>query len=255
MQLARLHPGIMRSAKWTRSSERLRVICSAGQFPTLPARIAKRSLLPARRLRVFWGAASLNGLSTASHDEAPMAHRTLKGLNSREWARMSVSNPNRKTPKWMVGLCLVFPPLILIVVSLALLLFVISTVSLHILIWSWWCLLRGRDTLLVYSDSPVWHDYVEQHIIPQLGKRAVILNWSERRSWRFSIAKMAFYYFGGYRQFNPLGVVFRPFQRSRVFRFWLPFGDFKHGEPEALHKMENDFFSLCGNNRLKHSLT
>ena len=167
---------------------------------------------------------------------------------------MSISNPNRKAPEWMVVLCLFFPPLILIVVLLALFLFVISTVSLHILIWSWWCL-RGRDTLFVYSDSPVWRDHVEQHIIPQLGKRAVILNWSERKRWRFSMAKMAFYYFGGYRQFNPLGVVFRPFQRSRVFRFWLPFGDFKHGEPEALHKMENDFFGLCRDNRLKHSST
>jgi hypothetical protein len=165
-----------------------------------------------------------------------------------------MSNPNHKAPEWLVVLWVIFPPLILIAVLLALFLFAVSTASLHVLIWSWWCP-RGRDILFVYSDSPIWHDYVEQHIIPQLGKRALILNWSEREHWRFSLAKMAFYYFGGYRQFNPLGVVFRPFRRSRVFRFWQPFWDFKRGRPEALHQMENDFFSLCRDNRLKYSLT
>jgi hypothetical protein len=134
---------------------------------------------------------------------------------------------------------------ILVGALLTFLLFITSTVSLHIIIWSWWCL-RGRDVLFVYSDSPVWHDYVEQHIMPQLGERAVILNWSKRRRWRFSLAKMAFCHFGGYGQFNPLGVVFRPFRSSKEFRFWQPFRDFKHGHPEALHRMESDFFGYIG---------
>jgi hypothetical protein len=158
---------------------------------------------------------------------------------------MSNSNRNWKTPWWLILVCAVLSPLILVGALLTFLLFITSTVSLHNIIWSWWCL-RGRDVLFVYSDSPVWHDYVEQHIMPQLGERAVILNWSKRRRWRFSLAKIAFYHFGGYRQFNPLGVVFRPFQRSKEFRFWQPFRDFKHGHPEALHKMESDFFGYIG---------
>jgi len=39
----------------------------------------------------------------------------------------------------------------------------------------------GRDILLVYSDSPIWHDYIEERILPHLGERAVVLNWSQCR--------------------------------------------------------------------------
>ena len=37
------------------------------------------------------------------------------------------------------------------------------------------------------------------------------------KCWRVSIATLAFHHFAGYRQFNPLAVVFRPFpvRRSR----------------------------------------
>jgi hypothetical protein len=41
-------------------------------------------------------------------------------------------------------------------------------------------------------------------------------------------------------------VVFRPFHRTRKFRFWKPFRDFKHGRPAALQEMELEFFSLIG---------
>jgi len=133
------------------------------------------------------------------------------------------------------------PALLIIVLAL----YVVSTICLHVIIWSLWCV-RGRDILFVYSDSPIWHSYVEQHILSRLGERAVILNWSQRKRWRFSLARMAFYHFGGYRQFNPLGVVFRPFRRTRTFRFWQPFRDFKYGKPEALQKMENEFWELIG---------
>ena len=165
---------------------------------------------------------------------------------------MSDSKLKRKAPWWLVVLGVILAPVILAFLLGALVLFLVSTVSLHTIIWVWWCL-RGRDILFVYSNSPIWHDYVEQHILPHLGERAVILNWLERKRWRFSLAKMAFYHFGAYRQFNPLGVVFRPFRRSKVFRFWQPFRDYKHGHPEALHKMESDFFGLCRDNRPRYS--
>jgi len=162
---------------------------------------------------------------------------------------MNAQKPKRKLPWWAILLCIVFAPILLVAIPTLLIvvlaLYVVSTICLHILIWSFWCF-RGRDILFVYSDSPVWHDYVEQHIISKLGERAVILNWSQRKRWRFSIARMAFYHFGGYRQFNPLGIVFRPFHRTRTFMFWQPFRDFKHGNPETLQKMESEFFELIG---------
>ena len=123
--------------------------------------------------------------------------------------------------------------------------FLVSTVFFHTAVWSWWWM-RGRDILFVYSESPIWQEYIEKQILPRLGGRAVVLNWSERKKWRFSLARMAFYNFGGPQAFNPLAVVFRPFHRTRTFRFLQPVKNFKHGQPEALQQMENEFFGLIG---------
>lgn len=135
--------------------------------------------------------------------------------------------------------------MLLVVLLLALSCFLVSSICLHILIWSWGCT-RGRDVLYVYSENPNWHDYIEQNILPVLGRRAIILNWSQRKRWQFSLAKLAFYHFGTYREFNPMAVVFRPFRFTRTFRFWKPFQDLKHGNPKALQKMEGEFFTLIG---------
>ena len=136
-------------------------------------------------------------------------------------------------------------PVLFVIVVCALFFFLVATACLHIAIWSWWCI-RGRDILFVYCDSPVWHDHIERHVLPHLGQRAVVLNWSQRSKWRFSLARMAVHHFGGQREFNPLAVVFRPFRRTCTFRFWQPFKDFKHGHPEALRRMESEFFGLIG---------
>lgn len=158
---------------------------------------------------------------------------------------MSHPTPKPKAKWWQVAVVIPFVPLLVVVVLLWLVFFLVSTVFLHIAVWSWWCV-RGRDILFVYSDSSIWHDYIEEHVLPQLGERAVVLNWSQRTRWRLSLARMVFYHFGGWRAFNPLAVVFRPFRRTRTFRFLQPFRDFKHGHPEALHKMESEFFGFIG---------
>ena len=158
-----------------------------------------------------------------------------------------MTRPRNKseTPWWQVALIVPLIPFIILFVAIAVVCFAVMSVCLHLIIWTWWCL-RGRDILFVYSDSPVWHDYVEAWILSDLGERAVVLNWSRRKRWRLSVARLAFHHFGGYRQFNPMAVVFRPFRRSKVFRFWQPFRDFKHGHPEALHRMESEFFTSAG---------
>jgi hypothetical protein len=97
--------------------------------------------------------------------------------------------------------------------------------------------------LFVHSNSPVWQDHIEKEILPRLPKRSIVLNWSERKKWRPSLAAMVFHHFGGYRDFNPLGVVIKPFRRAKVFRFHEAFAEYKHGKPEMLAKMESDFFS------------
>jgi len=140
-----------------------------------------------------------------------------------------------------VGLLLliVLSPLIIVALTLHWL----AGLLLQLAVWCCWCA-RGRYVLFVYSDSPIWHDYVETHILPRLGERAVILNWSHRGRWRRTLAVLTFRYFGGHRSFNPLAVVFRPFRLARHFRFYEPFREFKHGKTEAVIKMERELYDL-----------
>src|SRR5690349_129065 len=139
----------------------------------------------------------------------------------------ATSEMKRDVPWWLLPVVVVFTPLIILITVIALVLYFITSVCLHIVIWTLWCV-RGRDILFVYSDSPIWRDYIEQRLLPPIRHRAIVLNWSQRKRWRFSLAKVAFRHFGGYREFNPLAVVFRPFRRAQKFRFWKPFRDWKH---------------------------
>lgn len=146
---------------------------------------------------------------------------------------------------WQVALFVFFLPVILFCAIAAVLLFVAYSVFLHITIWTWWCV-RGRDILFVYSESPIWREYIEQRVLPFLGARATVLNWSSRRRWRFSLSRLAFYHFGGHRQFNPIAVVFKPLRRTRTFRFWEPFREYNQGRPDSLYALEREFFLLTG---------
>jgi hypothetical protein len=113
---------------------------------------------------------------------------------------------------------------------------------LSIAIWTLWGL-RGNRTLFVYSNSPIWSEYIEQEIIPHIQGKAVILNWSERKTWKPSLAVWAFHYFGGRRNFNPMAIVFRPFRLHGTFRFYDAFQDYKRGRFESLIKLKVDFFN------------
>ena len=149
---------------------------------------------------------------------------------------------------WQVALIVLLLPLVIVCAVAAALLFLAWSVCLHIAIWTWWCL-RGRDVLFVYSDSPIWREYIETRVLPFLGPRATVLNWSHRKRWSLSLSRMAFYHFGGSRRFNPLAVVFKPFHRTRTFRFWEPFREYKHGRPAALQALQQEFFLSTGIHR------
>jgi hypothetical protein len=138
---------------------------------------------------------------------------------------------------------------ILVLIPLLLLFFAsygLSRLLLHLALWLVWGPL-GKTVLFVYSNSPTWQEHIEQNVLPRLPKRAVVLNWSERRLWsRLTLAYLVFRFLGGRREFNPLAVVVRPFRWARCFRFWQPFRDFKHGRPELLMKVEREFFECLG---------
>jgi hypothetical protein len=134
-----------------------------------------------------------------------------------------------------------FPIAVVVVVA-----WLVVTLAIYLAVWVSW-LPRSKSILFVYSDSPSWYDYVETNILPAIKDRAVILNWSQRSQWpRFgSLAVLAFKHFGGYREFNPMGIVFHPFRRAKVFRFWQPFKDYKHGNNAPLELMQKDFLTAA----------
>jgi hypothetical protein len=140
-------------------------------------------------------------------------------------------------PLWLVLLS----PLLM----LALIPYLLYTMALSCAVWLLWCR-RGKDVLFVWSESPVWRDRIQTRLLPKLGSRAVVLNWSQRAQWtgRFSLARIAFRHFGGDREFNPLAVVFRPLRRAKTFRFWRPYKQLKQGHPEVLERMEVAFLDL-----------
>ena len=147
---------------------------------------------------------------------------------------------------------IVLSPLWVPLIVIWLVAFTVASACIYLAVWLLW-LPRSKDILFVYSDSPTWHDYIEQNILPVIRDRAVILNWSQRRtqSWRRSLAVAAFKHFGGYRDFNPMGIVFRPFHFAKVFRFHPTFRDYKHGKPEKLLAMQQEFFKYSSANEIR----
>lgn len=138
------------------------------------------------------------------------------------------------------ALVVVLLPLILPLAAAALVLALLHRVVLYLLIWLLW-LPKGKDVLLVYSDSTVWRDYMTREIIPLVGERAILLNWSERRKWSpWMLSAHVFRTFGGRREFNPLVVLFRPLHRARVFRFWPAFKDWKNGYSRPLETLRDE---------------
>jgi hypothetical protein len=114
---------------------------------------------------------------------------------------------------------------------------------LYIAIWLTW---RKQFVLFVYSDSPTWKEYIEREILPHIQNYSVILNWSERRKWKSSLAVLAFRYFGGYRNFNPMALVFRPFRFVRTYRFFEAFKEFKRGDTKKVEDIKNALFEILG---------
>jgi hypothetical protein len=140
-------------------------------------------------------------------------------------------------------LVILFLPAVLPLAAVAIVLFLLYEAALYLLVWTCW-LPRGKDILLVYSDSPIWHEYMATEVLPLVQKRAVVLNWSERQKWRrWSIAVAVFHQFGGGREFNPLVVLFRPVRLVRVFRFWSAFKDWKQGYTEPLERLRQELLS------------
>src|SRR5262245_17894416 len=106
---------------------------------------------------------------------------------------------DQRRPWWMWPVLFVLLPLVVV----ALLLWLIGALLLLSVVWLTWCP-QHRYAIVVYSNSPVWQEYFERQVIPRLGEQAVVLNWSERTQWTFSLPVILFRVFGGTREFNPV---------------------------------------------------
>jgi hypothetical protein len=144
-----------------------------------------------------------------------------------------------RQPWWLWPLLLVLLPLVVV----AGVLWLVAAVLLQLVVWLTWCP-RGRYVLVVYSNSPTWQGYFEQNVLPTVGSRGVVLNWSDRKRWRYSLSVALFRFFGGTREFNPLAIVFQPLAWPRRFRFYKAFKAFKHGRPEEAENMRRELFKL-----------
>jgi hypothetical protein len=108
--------------------------------------------------------------------------------------------------------------------------------------------------ILVYSNSPNWQQYIEQHWLPRIGSQFVLLNWSNRSQWAVEspFEARVFRRFAGDREFNPLAIIFLPLgvpapstRNAAVIRFFQAFKDFRHGKDGLLHAREAELFSHC----------
>jgi hypothetical protein len=95
----------------------------------------------------------------------------------------------------------------------------------------------GKDVLIVYTESPLWKEYIESRWLSRWGDRAIVLDrskpWSndqpEARLWR-AVA--------GSVEHTPVVIVVPARGRVQIVRFWLAFRDFKHGKEQKLRDAE-----------------
>jgi hypothetical protein len=136
-------------------------------------------------------------------------------------------------------------PLVIVLlpaIIVALVLWLAAALLLLAVVWLTWCT-RGRYALVVYSNSPIWQEYFERRVLPDLSGRVTVLNWSERRGWRVSLPVLLFRVFGGTREFNPIALVFQPFRWPRRFRFYRAFLSFKHGRRDEVETVRAEFLT------------
>jgi hypothetical protein len=115
---------------------------------------------------------------------------------------------------------------------------------LYLLVWLLW-IPKGKDVLFVYSDSPIWREYMTSHVLPLVQERAVVLNWSERARWSpWSLKVRVFRAFGGSREFNPMIVKFQLFRKAKILRYWSAFQDWKRGYTEPVESLKRQLSSM-----------
>jgi hypothetical protein len=122
----------------------------------------------------------------------------------------------------------------------------LATIALHLALVVAW-LPRGRRVLFVTSDNPRWKPYLDEHVLPRLPPKSVVLNWSERARWSpFQLGPWLFRMWSGPRDFNPMAIVVRPWPSPKTFRFWSAFEELARGKPEPLRDVQTALLADLG---------
>ena len=103
----------------------------------------------------------------------------------------------------------------------------------------------GRDVILITSESPIWSDYIRDNILPPLGDRALVMNWSERRFWQHDmpVAARAHRRWSGEKGMVPTIIVMHGFWKVENVSLYQAFRDYKHGKTSTLKVAEDQLFS------------
>src|SRR4030042_5802994 len=89
---------------------------------------------------------------------------------------------------------------------------------------------NGKRMIFVTSNSPIWHDYLENKWFKRIAKYTYILNWSERNQWNNSQWEVRmFRHWGGDRDMVPLIIIYVNSFNIRKIRLYKPFIEYKHG--------------------------
>jgi len=94
-----------------------------------------------------------------------------------------------------------------------------------------------KDFLLVYTESPHWQPYIEQHWLPRWGERMVLFNRS--RPWsRAQVEARLWRAIRWDREHTPLAILVPRRGRPQAVELYSAFRDFKHGKPLRLQRAE-----------------
>jgi hypothetical protein len=94
-----------------------------------------------------------------------------------------------------------------------------------------------KDFLLVYTESPHWQPYIEQHWVPKWGARMVLFNRS--RPWsKDQVEARLWQSVRWHREHTPLAIIVPRRGLPQTVELYSAFRDFKHGKPQRLETAE-----------------
>lgn len=116
---------------------------------------------------------------------------------------------------------------------------------------------QGKIALVVYSDNAAWKEYVFTNLLPKIGAKAEVLNWSEYAVWKNSSALAARLFNNftwgtrfvsrrrtrpGAQDFNRQVIIFNPWNKPEVISFHKAFRQHELGDDAPLGACEKKVF-------------